>query len=294
MTEDKARKRAVRARMAKTGESYTAARRHVAEPHQKPQPPAADRASLPPEAELGAADDAVRRGSGKGWAEWIEILDRWDATGHTHAEIARHLREQHGVPGWWAQSVTVGYERARGMRARYEHADGFAVTVSKTFPVDAARLFAWFTDARRRRRWLGPAVLRVRTSTPAKSARFDYGDDGSRVNVFFTPKGDAKATVHVEHARLADADAVEAARAAWKQRLGALARLVSEQTGTGGLPEELADALAARGSARAAWDALSPSHRSEYADWVGEAKRPATRRKRASEAVDMIAGTRSG
>jgi hypothetical protein len=54
---------------------------------------------------------------GKGWSEWFRILDAWGSTKRSHWEIARYLRSRDGVGGWWAQTVTVGYERARGMRA---------------------------------------------------------------------------------------------------------------------------------------------------------------------------------
>ena len=39
------------------------------------------------------------------------------------------------------------YERARGLRAPGEHADGFAVTASKTVGVPVERLFDAFVDA---------------------------------------------------------------------------------------------------------------------------------------------------
>ena len=51
------------------------------------------------------------------------------------------------------------------------------------------------------------------------------------------------------------------------------------------VPEELAAALAADAVASSAFRALAPSHRREYSSWVGEAKRPETRVRRAAEAV---------
>jgi len=54
------------------------------------------------------------------------------------------------------------------------------------------------------------------------------------------------------------------------------------------LPAQLDDALAADSRARAAFDALSYSHRREYARWVGEAKREQTRLARAEKAVAML------
>jgi uncharacterized protein YdeI (YjbR/CyaY-like superfamily) len=55
------------------------------------------------------------------------------------------------------------------------------------------------------------------------------------------------------------------------------------------LPEALQKALDAHDEARAAWPTLSPSCRREYADWIADAKREATRDARVEKAVVMIA-----
>jgi uncharacterized protein YndB with AHSA1/START domain len=215
MTKDKAQKRATRARMVKTGERYTAARRHVVKPNEDLR---AD--------DLGHTDAAVRKNTGKGWREWLSILDRSGARERKHGDIVRHLLEEHGVPGWWAQSITVGYERARGMRAKYQRATGFTVSVSKTLPVGVGKLYAAFIDPRQRNKWLERGTLRTRTTQKAKTARFDYEDGSSRVIAYFQAKERAKTTVTVEHERLPDAAAVEEMRAMWKDRLSELARVI--------------------------------------------------------------------
>jgi hypothetical protein len=214
MTRDKAPKRATRARMAKTGESYTAARRHLLKPKEE----------LRIE-DLGHTDEVVRENTGKGWREWLRILDAWEARERKHGEIARHLMEQHGVPGWWAQAVTVGYERARGMRAKYQRiSGGFTVSVSKTFNVGVAKLYALFTDSRQRNTWLERGTLKVRTTQKNKTARFDYEGGPTRVIAYFEPKGQARTTVTVEHQRLPEAAWVEKMRAVWKERLAEMAK----------------------------------------------------------------------
>ena len=53
-------------------------------------------------------------------------------------------------------------------------------------------------------------------------------------------------------------------------------------------PPDLAAALAADPEARAAFDGLSFTHQREYADWVAEAKRESTRRRRVDQAVEML------
>ena len=54
------------------------------------------------------------------------------------------------------------------------------------------------------------------------------------------------------------------------------------------IPPELAEALARDDVARAAFDGLAPSHRREHAEFVGEAKREETRRRRAERAVARL------
>jgi hypothetical protein len=53
-------------------------------------------------------------------------------------------------------------------------------------------------------------------------------------------------------------------------------------------PDELADALADAPDALTAYRALSYTHQREYAQWVGGAKKPATRIRRAERAIEML------
>lgn len=218
MTEDKSFKRRVRARMSKTGESYTAARGHVADKRDRERV-ARTRLAAPADR---PSDDAVRDATGRSWDEWFELLDRWGARDRKHGDIARHLVDEHGVGGWWAQSVTVAYERARGMRLKHQQADGFSVSASKTVAVPVDALFDAFVDDDARAQWLTDGDMTLRTAQPARSARFDWGDGSTRVNVGFVEKGPSKSTVAVAHERLAGADDAEAAKAAWRRRLAQL------------------------------------------------------------------------
>ena len=54
------------------------------------------------------------------------------------------------------------------------------------------------------------------------------------------------------------------------------------------IPDALAAALDGDPAARAAFDALSYTHRKEYARWVEEAKREETRQRRVSQALQML------
>jgi hypothetical protein len=228
MTTDKARKRAVRSRMQKTGERYAAARRNVVRdaPH----------AVLPPRiAEPPVSEEAIVKGTGRGWDDWFRILDAWGARTRNHTEIARHVNAEHGVDGWWSQSVTVGYERARGMRAPNERPEGFEVSVSKTVAMPAEDAWRAFVEPRRRADWLDLGLrMRTGTRTMGRSARFDVPSEGTRLNVYFTPKGDDRTTVTVTHVKLGGADDVAAHRTAWKRRLESLAAETAARTVSGG------------------------------------------------------------
>ncbi len=41
----------------------------------------------------------------------VRLLDRTGAKEMAHRDIATLLHEKYGVPEWWAQMVTVGYEQ---------------------------------------------------------------------------------------------------------------------------------------------------------------------------------------
>ena len=218
MTTQKLFKRRVRERMSKTGESYTAARRHV-EPGRDRVETA--RTRLASAKEL-ASDEKLAEATGHDWDAWLGLLDRWGARERKHRETVDYLIAEHGVPGWWAQAVTTGYERARGLRLKHQQPDGFTVYASKTVGVPIDVLFDAFVDDRLRPQWLTDGAMALRTAQPGKVARFDWAGGPSRVLVTFEEKGPAKSTAYVSHERLPDEAAAEAAKALWKQRVIAL------------------------------------------------------------------------
>jgi hypothetical protein len=58
------------------------------------------------------------------------------------------------------------------------------------------------------------------------------------------------------------------------------------------VPPELKEALAANSGARKTYEGLSYTHRREYAEWIGEGKRPETRERRAVRAIEMLGAGR--
>lgn len=182
----------------------------------------------PPRPFTAIGDDAFVRATGKPAADWFALIDGWNGTQRTHAEIATWLTETHGLDGWWAQNVTVHYERARGLRAPHQKTDGFSVSVSRTFGLDPDSIGSWFTHEALRDRWLDPGLLSLRSVQLGRSARFNVEGGDTRMSVWLTPKPNGKTSVQLQHERLASPEAVEAWRAFWKERLDRLAVALSD------------------------------------------------------------------
>jgi uncharacterized protein YndB with AHSA1/START domain len=218
MTKDKDLKRRVRARMDKTGESYTTARSHIV----RKQSPA-----LPDgyEALAGHSDAIISAKTGKSWPEWVETLDAIGAADMKHRDIGKWVLEETGIT-WWSQAVTVGYERIRGLREVGQRRDGvYEVGKSRTFPAPVAALYEAFSDPERRRLWLDVAMT-VRTAAPHKSLRITW-EDGTNVEVYLTDKGPSKCSVHVQHGKQPTREAADAAKAFWAERFDELAAILT-------------------------------------------------------------------
>lgn len=176
---------------------------------------------------------ALRHSTGRDRGEWFAILDTWGAGGRAYREIADWLTGEHGVSSWWAQKLIVEYEQARGLRDAGVRPDGtFAGGASKTIAVPVLRVFDAFVDASLRERWLPEVVLHERTSQKGRSARFDWDDGASRVNVTFNALDDARSQVAVEHDHLPDTRSAAERRAYWRERLAALKTLLEGMAGS--------------------------------------------------------------
>jgi len=223
MPKQKDLKRLVRARMRKTGESYTGARARLLEKRPAPEEAAGeDLAAL-----AGMSDAKVAEKTGRTWKQWAGVLDRAGAAKKKHAEIARILHEEHGVPGWWSQTVTVGYERIRGLRERGQGRDGsFEVGKSKVYPVPLAKLWTAFS---RCDLWLEGKKMRMKGASKHKSMRLTWSEDDTPVDALFLPKGPSKSQVHIQHRKLRSRADAERMRAFWGECLARIGALLAEK-----------------------------------------------------------------
>lgn len=203
---------------------------------------AASRATPPePAGSIGALSDSkCREHTGHGLDHWFALLDRVGATEYGHTAAARHLHEMHDVDRWYAQAITVAYERARGVRARNQRGDGaFEVSVSKVMAGTPAAIVAKLAGARARAGWskgVDRALIQglaAALAAPASKgfvlrpdglARYRYKWGDTTVEFRITPRPGGKTSVVVQQMKLASAGAVEERRAQWKDVLTALAK----------------------------------------------------------------------
>jgi len=215
MPKQKDLKRVVRARMQKTGESYTTARLHLVK---KEAPDYAALARL--------SDESVKKATGRDWSKWVPLLDSVGGREMSHPQLVAHLREAHQTPSWWTQMVAVGYERIRGLRAHGQQRTGdWTVNKSKTVAAPLAKLYAAFSNSRQPAKWLKSKIA-IRSSRLEKSMRLQW-EDGSPIDVGFYAKGAGKSQVALAHRKLSCKAEADRLRAFWGERLEALAEMLN-------------------------------------------------------------------
>lgn len=221
MTSHESFKKRVRARMATTGERYNAARRALLA---SATPPAGTGWAAQPT----VSDARVRENTGRAWDAWVEVIDAGPGRAAGHAEIAAWLRDDQGVGGWWAQTVTVGYERITGVRLPGQMPDGtFSVSRSRTLDLDADELRAAFLDDDDRAVLFSGIVGALRSRPTAKTLRFAVADGASGADVgvvsLAVDRAKGRTRLTVTHAGLPTFDAGEAWKEYWRGWLDALA-----------------------------------------------------------------------
>lgn len=148
------------------------------------------------------SDEAVRTATGRTWDEWVQVLDARGAAGLSHRQIAALLEESGEIEsGWWVQTVTVGYEKRKGMCVTGETADtGFQIGLQRTLPLAPDEAWRLLMSAEGVRAWLcGDPKVRWE-----KGARYTLQDGstgevrvfnaGSHLRMTWQPEGWARAS----------------------------------------------------------------------------------------------------
>jgi hypothetical protein len=132
------------------------------------------------------------------------------------------LYEKRKVTPWWAQMVSVGYERERGIRQKFQKCDGqFSASGSRTMAAPMAKAYAAWTDSKLRNRWLPRVEIEITSATPGKYVRAKWNGD-SRLSVGFLSKGAEKTQAAVDHEKLSGSKECAKMKAYWFEALNRL------------------------------------------------------------------------
>ena len=218
MTTHEAFKKRIRERMVKTGERYGAARRALIAAAAQPNPSgwAAD-----PE----FSDEKVREKTGRGWNDWVAAIDAGPGRASGHTAIAAWLVDR-GIDAWWAQAVTVGFERITGLRMPGQMPDGtFTISRSRVIALPPTELRALLFDDDARVDLL-PDFEVSRLSRPeVKTPRFGFARESESLGqlTFATdPAPPDRTRLTVTHSKLPSHTEGELWKEFWSEWLDAL------------------------------------------------------------------------
>jgi len=193
-------------------------------------------------AEHAVSDASCRSATGKGLAEWHELIDRKGGIALGRREIGSWLVGELKVDPWWSATITHEYEIARGAADKDGKPRGYTICATKAINAGPDRCFAAFSTAAALDGWFGPGheariedgghwrnsdgnVATVRKVSPSKAIRAVWEDPGltlpTPVEIKFTPSG-AKTTVMVTIDRLQTRAEADGYRRAWGEALDRL------------------------------------------------------------------------
>lgn len=214
MTKQEAFKKRVRARMQATGERYSAARRVLLAR-------TGGRHGRVWVAEPETADASVSAATGKSWDEWCDVIDAWPGRTEGHTATAAYLRETHDVDAWWAQTITIGYERITGLRLPYQRPDGtFTASKSMTISINTDELRSMLLADEHRVDLFPGLDTELRSKPTSKAIRLSVGPGVAIIDL--EPKNNARTKVTVAHENLPAYDDVAEWKFYWSEWLEAL------------------------------------------------------------------------
>lgn len=216
MTKHETFKRRVRERMLKTGERYGAARRALL------TPVATAEASRWVAAPM-QTNEVITASTGRGWDDWVSLIDAGPGREAGHTAIATWLRDEHDVDGWWAQAVTVGFERITGLRLPGQMPDGtFTVSRTRILSPDAADVRALLLSDTDRAELVPGYQLTLRSKPESKALRFTFAQDGEDLGTVmfaFDSAPQERVRLTVTHEKLSSIDLGEHWKEFWSDWL---------------------------------------------------------------------------
>lgn len=234
MTQKSKLKKRIRERAKRTGESYSAARLHILADIEKTRATQTQKAAenaRQATAKGAVSEERCIEKTGHGFDHWFGVLDRFGAPKMGHKASARYLQDEHHVSAWYAQSITVTYERARGLRELHQNCTGsYQCSVSRVLKANLKQATTTLLNANADPDWLHQldedsilalqeALASERLQHRETANHIRVRTDQQRFELRITSKKDGRSTIQVTVSHIADRDTLEHFRTAWKNCL---------------------------------------------------------------------------
>jgi len=189
------------------------------------------------------SDQSARDKTGKTLKQWFAQLDEFGGIEKGRRELVNHLYSGAKLDEWWATTVVIEYERAKGVLEKDGKPKGYSICSTKTIAASLERVFKSFGEAKDLDQWLGPktqiefkdggklanadgdraTLTRIRANKDLRLT-WEHGEraPGSQIEVLFADKGKGKTGITLNHTRIQarrDADLLRAGRSAAFDRL---------------------------------------------------------------------------
>lgn len=168
------------------------------------------------------SDEAVLQATGRSWREWFGLMESAGMGDLSHSEIVSVLRDEHGVPSWWQQSIADAFERFIGRRPATGTEDGFHASVTCTVDLPAETVYRMWADDGARGTWLRKRDFEVTMRDPGRAVSGTWSRDGSDLEVSIEEIEEGRCRITILHRKLADVETVETMRKFWKMAVGRL------------------------------------------------------------------------
>jgi uncharacterized protein YndB with AHSA1/START domain len=115
------------------------------------------------------SDASVQAATGHTLEQWFKLIDKQGGAALGRRAIGEWLYEMK-VAIWWAATITIEYEIARGQLEKDGKPRGYTICATKSIKAEAARVYAGFADNAALDAWFG------------KGNQIECKDGGSWVN----------------------------------------------------------------------------------------------------------------
>ncbi|MDW7739029.1 MAG: hypothetical protein SCJ97_03080 [Bacillota bacterium] len=166
------------------------------------------------------SNEAVIEATGRSWDDWLARLKEIKAENLTHKDIVKILETEYKVDSWWAQTITVEFERITGRRKVGQTGAGyFQVSASRTLTGSMDQVFGqWLSFIDGIKKFNNLSMIgnpRISETEKWRYWRVNLSD-GSQLAVSVNNKAKGKSLLTVTHSKLPDEESSETWKKYWK------------------------------------------------------------------------------